>query len=263
MKRFADIFAVFLLFVFIPGAALSQEIDCLKCHAKLKSGKVVHGAMDMGCLSCHTGIDASAVPHKKTNAIGKGLSAEQPELCYGCHDKSKFTLKNVHPAVSMGCTGCHNPHSSANARLLIAAAPDLCFTCHDKAEFSKKNPHAPVKAGKCLGCHSPHASQEMALLLKKPVEVCLECHPNVPNKPHAIAGFSSNSHPIGMPKPVKVRKDKKDREPAPAPETMDPARPGKVFYCGSCHDPHGSDSMKLFRYKVQSSMGLCVICHKM
>lgn len=265
MMRIQACLAIVFISLLIPCAAFSQDIDCLKCHAKLKSEKVVHAAMDMGCPSCHTGIDASVAPHKKTNAIGKGLSAEQPELCYGCHDKVKFSLKNVHPAVSMGCTGCHNPHSSGNARLLISAPPALCVTCHDKAEFSKKNTHSPVKEGMCLSCHSPHASDEMALLLKKPVEVCLECHPDVPSRPHAIAGFSSQSHPVGMPKPVKVKKGKKgdqEGEQKP-PETMDPARPGKVFYCGSCHNPHSSDSMKLFRYKAQSAMSLCVHCHKM
>lgn len=269
MMRLPTHFAALLLSLLIPFAASAQEIDCLKCHAKLKSEKVVHAAMDMGCLTCHTGIDANKVPHKKTNAINKGLSAEQPELCYGCHDKALFSKNNVHAAVGMGCTGCHNPHSSRNARLLTAEPPALCVTCHDKAEFNKKNAHSPVAAGMCLSCHSPHASDEMALLLKKPVEVCLECHPDVPNKPHAIAGFSSRSHPVGMPEPVVVpRKSKKKNqepapEPKPAPEVTDPARPGKVFYCGSCHNPHSSNSPKLFRYKALSTMELCVNCHKM
>jgi len=266
MKLFQAIFAVLVLSMLIPCAAFSQEIDCLKCHAKLKNEKVVHAAMDMGCLSCHTGVDASTVPHKKSNAISKGLSAEQPELCYGCHDKAKFTGKNVHPAVSMGCTGCHNPHSSRNAKLLSVEPAALCLTCHDKTEFTRKRTHSPVKEGMCLSCHSPHASDEMSLLLKKPVEVCLDCHSDVPAKPHAIAGFSSSTHPVGVPKPATARKNKKsdqDPEQKPEPETIDPARPGKIFYCGSCHNPHSSDNLKLFRYKARSAMELCTNCHKM
>lgn len=267
MMRLQTIFVVLMMSLLIPFAVSAQELDCLKCHAALKRGKVVHAAVDMGCPTCHTGIDASKVPHKKTNKLTKGLSAEQPDLCYTCHDKAPFSKKNVHAAVGMGCTGCHNPHSSKNAKLLIAEAPGLCFTCHDKAEFSKKNAHAPVAGGMCMSCHTPHSSNEMALLLKKPVEVCLECHPDIPKKPHAVAGFSSNSHPVGMPKfvvaPKKNKKEKPEPQPKLAPEVKDPARPDKIFYCGSCHNPHSSNSPKLFRFNARSSMDLCANCHKM
>jgi predicted CXXCH cytochrome family protein len=167
----------------------------------------------------------------------------------------------------MGCTGCHNPHSSSNAKLLIAEAPDLCTTCHDKAEFSRKTTHVPVAGGMCLSCHTPHSSDHMALLTKQPIEVCLDCHPDVPKKPHAIAGFSSNSHPVGMPKPApapkKGKKDQQEPAPMPASETKDPARPTMVFYCGSCHSPHSTNNPKLFRFNARSSMDLCAHCHKM
>ncbi len=135
----------FLFFFVSPASA--DEIDCLMCHADLAGKKVKHAAVDMGCPSCHTAVDAADVPHKMKNKIKKGLSSEQPELCYGCHDKALFTNKTVHAAVGMGCTGCHNPHSSDSPKLLVSAAPDLCYTCHDKAEFSRKNVHAPVAGG--------------------------------------------------------------------------------------------------------------------
>ncbi|MDA8432073.1 MAG: cytochrome c3 family protein [Nitrospiraceae bacterium] len=329
------------LFWGVPAA--SADVDCLQCHKALTEAKVVHPALQMGCTSCHTGIDASKVPHRKTNKIAKGLSADQPELCFGCHDKKMFTKKTVHPAISMGCTGCHNPHSSkyakllvaeppglcytchdktvfsgkkdvhapvaggmctschgphstdtqklllselpdlcytchdkqkfvdkyihapvgigmctschsphqsANDKLLVKTPPDLCFTCHDKAAFSKKNVHAPVAGGMCLDCHLPHAAPEIALLKKEPTQVCLGCHPNVRKGPHAVSGFSAVGHPIGLPVRHKKPPD-------------DPARPGKKFYCGSCHNPHSSDSIYLFRYPARSTMGLCQYCHKM
>jgi predicted CXXCH cytochrome family protein len=235
-----------LFVVIIPSAAFSAEVDCLPCHKKLVQEKNVHPAVPMGCPTCHTGIDASKAPHKKKNTIARGLSADQPDLCYGCHDKALFTKKNVHAAVAMGCTGCHNPHSSKNSKLLVSAAPALCFTCHDKAGFSRKNVHAPVAAGMCLDCHNPHSTDFMDLLAKEPVELCLGCHPAVEKSPHAIVGFSSAGHPIG-------KKGKK--------EIKDTKRPGKPFYCGSCHDPHSSDFMRLFRYDAKSTMGLCVHCH--
>ncbi len=239
-------FAVFLSAI----TAYSQETDCVNCHGRLAKEKVVHAAVSMGCGSCHTGIDAGIVPHKKTGGFSKGLSSDPPELCYGCHDKSGFEKKNVHAAVGMGCTGCHNPHSSKNERLLVSLVPDLCFTCHDKSGFAGKTVHVPVAGGMCLGCHSPHSSDEYALLLKKTIDLCLDCHPNTAKKPHAVAGFSSQGHPTGL---VQEK----------AKELKDPVRPERPFSCASCHAPHSSAGPRLFRFNARSSMELCTKCHRM
>ena len=234
--------------------AAPVEVDCSKCHAGLVVRmKVVHSAVEMGCPSCHTGIaDALKVPHKKTNTITKGLSAEQPELCYGCHDRAKFTKKTVHAAVGMGCTGCHNPHAGNNEKLLVAAVPDLCFNCHDKGEFSRKNVHAAVQMG-CLTCHDPHSSDNPGILVKSPYEVCLDCHDQVKKAPHAIAGFGKAGHPLGG----ETSSKSKSKKPA-----KDPKRAGRVFSCASCHNPHSSDDIKLFRYPAKTAMQLCSNCHK-
>jgi predicted CXXCH cytochrome family protein len=239
-----------LSILLIQSPAISAEINCLECHEDLAKEKFVHPALKMGCTACHTGIDAQDVPHKKTNKITKGLSLEQPELCYKCHDKTKFTKKTVHAALEMGCTSCHNPHSSKYAKLLIAEAPALCLNCHEKAEFSRKNVHVPVAEGMCLTCHSPHSTDNAALLLQLPIKVCLECHADVRKTPHATTGFESPGHPIGL--LARGTKEFKD----------DPARPGKKFYCGSCHNPHSSDSVKLFRYKGTMALDICINCHK-
>ncbi len=285
---------LYVIFLFLsilsPGLpAYSKDVNCLQCHKKLILKKGNHQAVTMGCPSCHASLDATSVPHKSTGAAAKGLTSDQPELCYachdssvfskknvhaavgmgctgchnphsstndkllkskqpdvcyGCHDKSLFTKKTVHAAVDMGCTGCHNPHSSDNQKLLASLPPDLCFNCHDKSEFGRKNVHPPVAGGMCLSCHGPHSSDSPALLSQAPVALCLSCHPDVESKPHVIKGFSNKGHPLG-------NKDK-----------ADPKRPGKKFYCGSCHNPHSSDFMKLFRYGAKAKMGLCINCHK-
>ncbi|OGW41730.1 MAG: hypothetical protein A2010_08195 [Nitrospirae bacterium GWD2_57_9] len=245
MNRYLLPAAVLISTVLSTGTAASAaDVDCLMCHAELAGKKVKHAAVDMGCPGCHGAVDAADVPHKMTNKSKKGLSSEQPDLCFGCHDKSAFSKKTVHAALGMGCTGCHDPHSSDRKKLLAADLPGLCFNCHDKAEFGKKNVHAPVAAGDCLACHNPHSSDAVALLLKEPLNVCLDCHSAVEGKPHAIKGFSNAGHPIG-------KNDKKD-----------PKRPDRRFYCGSCHDPHSSDSRKLFRYEAKSTIGICKNCHK-
>ncbi len=230
-------FTILFLLVSFPCAVPASEINCLKCHQKLTKGTSVHPALAMGCATCHSALDAKTVPHKRSSAIAHGLSAEQPEQCYGCHDQALFTKKDVHPAINMGCTNCHNPHSSKNAKLLVSNPPALCYTCHDKTGFSKKTAHAPVASGKCLVCHVPHSSDEMALLAKKPMDACLQCHKTVTHGLHTPA--------------MAIR------------EVRDPARPGKPLYCGSCHDPHGSDSPLMFRFDVKKTKDLCLHCHKM
>ena len=175
---------LFASFFLCPLSAAEKE-KCLSCHKKLTKGKFVHQAIQMGCPACHSAIYARTVPHKKTNSLARGLLSEQPDLCYGCHDQGMFTKNNVHPAVNMGCTGCHDPHSSKNAKLLKTKLPALCFICHDKTGFIGKVVHPPVAAGNCMTCHSPHSTDEMALLLKKPVALCLECHPDTTHGQHS------------------------------------------------------------------------------
>jgi len=173
-------------------------------------------------------------------------------VCYTCHDKGMFSKKEVHAAIGMGCTSCHNPHSTDTAKLLTADQPEVCYTCHDKGMFTKKTVHSPVAAGMCLSCHSAHASDEMALLLKKPVDVCLECHADVPAKAHGDALSSAGRHPLSGPTMTL------EGESVPP----DPAQPGKPFYCGSCHSPHSTDTPHLFLYGARSSKDLCKHCHK-
>jgi len=332
-----------ILFLFL-SVSLTYAQDCSKCHSDILKKKAVHPAIQMGCEACHTGLDTTTVPHKSTNSNTKGLMAEGNELCFSCHDKTKFSHKTIHPAVEIGCiachdphssneeklimapvpelcynchekeiftktnkhpalefgctachnphstdteklllkdvpelcfnchdnkifqgsvvhvpvqaglcTTCHNPHSSNSKKLLMAPVPELCFNCHDKRQFTKKNIHPPVKAGKCLTCHNPHASENIKLLVARPILVCLRCHGYVRKTPHAITAFSTaGGHPIGQ-----LRKPRGKKKPI-----MDPLRPGREFYCGSCHNPHSSDWIRLFRYKANSALELCQYCHK-
>jgi predicted CXXCH cytochrome family protein len=225
------------LFLFSSNAS-AADIDCLKCHSKLTKGSVVHATVSMGCTTCHTAIDAKTVPHKKSGAVAHGLSAEQPGLCYGCHTKEAFEKKFAHAALGMGCTSCHNPHSSNMAKLLLSKAPDLCFTCH-----------------------VPHESDEVALLANSPNDLCVTCHSEVAEKPHAVSGFSAASHPLGPRKGGK-RKAKRDVSSGTSNTVMDPSRPGRAFCCGSCHEPHSTESPRLFRFNAKSAMSLCGNCHK-
>lgn len=223
---------------------VAGEVDCTACHADLTQGKSVHAAVQMGCTSCHSGLDARDVPHKVTKGVLKGLTAEQPDLCYGCHERAEFFGPTVHAPVGVGtCTACHNPHRSDNDKLLISGPTELCFMCHDKGGFKKATIHKPVETGECLQCHGPHASQNDRLLRNKGNLLCRKCHPDVVKKPHAVAGFKRAGHPLSGRK--------------------DPIRAGKTFECLSCHVGHSSEWPSLYRYQAKSPFELCMHCHQM
>ncbi|MBI5638864.1 MAG: cytochrome c3 family protein [Nitrospirae bacterium] len=156
-------FSVLMLKADIVSA---EETECIGCHEALSRGQTVHAAISMGCTSCHSAIDASRLPHKTTNRRPRGLSSRQPDFCYDCHDKSRFMKKTVHDALALGCTSCHNPHSSKDVKLLVSAQPELCFNCHDANRFSSgKNPaHMQAKGIACTTCHDPHSTDTPQLL---------------------------------------------------------------------------------------------------
>ncbi len=234
------IIAVFTL----AGVALPEEPDCLTCHEELKAGAFVHNALvSVGCTACHPGIDAKDIPHKLLANIPKGLPGETADLCYSCHDKTKFYAPTIHAPVGIGlCTSCHNPHSSGVANLLVAEPDKLCFNCHEKEKFSsKKSVHGPVAAGKCLSCHVPHASDNEGLVVRKGNILCRRCHPRTEREPHAVTGLRTAGHPV------------RGKE--------DPKRKGKTFECLSCHQAHASEWVRLYRYKANSWEELCIYCH--
>ena len=163
---FLIFFFPFFLLVIFP--VFAEDTDCTKCHESLSKGKVIHQALSMGCTTCHSAIDTNTVPHKTLNRNSKGLSTKQLDLCYGCHDKSQFMKNNVHSAIVLGCTSCHDPHSSSDAKLLVSNLPELCFNCHEKNLIVGKNNSHQLTAGEmCTSCHNPHSTDAPQLLLTK------------------------------------------------------------------------------------------------
>ena len=177
---------------------------CASCHANIKaaveSAKVRHAAMSVGaqCGNCHT-------PH--ASSIERLLIALPFDLCVNCHDNENMAsmdgkkLSNIKswlqanatwhgPVAAKDCSACHQPHGSANFRLLRDHYPPefyapydtrnyaLCFSCHNEAAFSSpetttltsfrngaKNLHYVhlQQAGRgrtCRACHEVHASKQ-------------------------------------------------------------------------------------------------------
>lgn len=187
--------------------------------------------------------------------MAAAAEAAGDKACTQCH--AQYAKKKyMHGALEKGCAKCHGdidgsrtPHVPTG-RLILKQTSDqvrLCTSCHDRALSEGKVVHAPVATGNCLGCHDVHASDHVGLLVKEPVALCLDCHPEVRQGPHVIAGFSRTGHPLG--------------ELRSGQRPIDPLRPGREFYCVSCHEPHRSQAPHLNRFGP--STGSCVQCHKM
>lgn len=189
-------------------------------------------------------------------AVAIRAAAAEETDCGKCH--GELTAKPVvHAAVQVGCKSCHSdldaaavPHKSTVgiAKGLATEPPGLCQRCHDNRSFEGHVTHAPAAAGLCLTCHDPHASEHAGLLRQPGAALCLACHSEIGKRPHVTAEFSGKGHPVG------------DRPKAPTPQ--DPLRPGRPFYCGSCHEPHRADYARLMRFDTKSTTGTCQKCHR-
>jgi len=231
--------ALLLLFLGPAGDAAAQEgLPCLRCHKSKTAGAHLHPAVEMGCASCHAEPHAEEEPELS-------LSADVPDLCYGCHGSDAFQGASVHPPVEIGmCYNCHDPHSTDTPKLLTAEPPALCFVCHEEEAFRKETVHPPVAAGDCGTCHAPHASAHTAHLRRPIVETCAMCHPDRLSGRHVFAAWGlGGSHPVrGM---------------------LDPsAADGRELACTSCHDPHSSTRKALLIDDGPEDERLCWRCHR-
>jgi len=196
-----------------------QFPDCLKCHKDKVAGKYDH---PVSCVSCHTKAHLTGMKAQ----YPRYLFAQGVDLCWGCHDKTKFMGKVNHPPVEKGeCLSCHDVHTTDYKSLIPSAMPEFCFKCHENADFVKKSKHPPVAEGKCMGCHDAHKSEVKKLLLAEMPKECFLCH----TKEKYISDAKKKHH--------------------------SPVATGR---CLDCHEPHSSDANKLL---LKSTPDVCFMCH--
>jgi len=173
---------------------------CTDCHEEIGqrlAQAVTHDVAGTGspCAACHD-PHASAAEHL--------LLAEPQALCLGCHARELTTPSgavsdiathlrthpNHHGALEQGgCTSCHEPHGSAQIRLLTGNYPagfyssfsedayGLCFQCHEAEAFADPTTdeatdfrngtqnlhylhvHRATKGRTCRACHDAHGSR--------------------------------------------------------------------------------------------------------
>jgi predicted CXXCH cytochrome family protein len=138
-------FAVILVWLLGPCLCYADQhppieagSNCLDCHADHAAGVHVHPAVKRGCTSCHR-------VEERENVTYVVLKSEKSIVCQECHQPE--TLTHAHfPYASGMCLRCHNPHGSANPRLLRAKVNDLCLQCHLRTPDTVPSRYLPTIA---------------------------------------------------------------------------------------------------------------------
>lgn len=132
---------------------------CFQCHTDKESEFSLpnrHPVLEgqVSCGDCHD-------PHAG-DAVGAGLGAfSQNDTCLECHSAQKGPYTFEHEALREGCTSCHSPHGSINAKMLKARNADLCLQCHAQTQgdagilIGDRNHVGFLPRGTCwsAGCH--------------------------------------------------------------------------------------------------------------
>lgn len=147
---------------------------CFQCHTDKQgqfslpnSHPVLAGKVS--CVDCHDVHEGKAI-----RGTGSALENEIA-TCTKCHTAQKGPFVYEHGALKEGCTACHNPHGSVNAKMLVARDANLCLRCHlespsvansgeinaNSIRHTTENHNSRLMQGTCwsAGCHeAPHGS---------------------------------------------------------------------------------------------------------
>lgn len=149
-----------------------QSELCYGCHAQVRAQfampfkhRVNEGVV--ACTDCHNPHGAFASSSQTGNASSLlTASHENREPCLKCHVDKSGPFIFEHASVSVeGCTICHVPHGSANAKLLTRpVVATVCLECHNGAgSFGRDNTGVTIQS----------ASHN---LLNPVFQQCTQCH---------------------------------------------------------------------------------------
>jgi predicted CXXCH cytochrome family protein len=113
---------------------------CFQCHLEVRAQFQLphhHPVLEgkISCVDCHEVHKGIAIKGAPTNIQqtlkAGGLAFLGPnETCFECHTAQRGPFVYPHEALRQGCTVCHTPHGSVNARLLTERNYTLCLKCH-------------------------------------------------------------------------------------------------------------------------------------
>jgi DmsE family decaheme c-type cytochrome len=134
----------------------AQPTLCFQCHGDVKPafGMPFHHKVNEGLVKCSDCHDV----HGTFENNNLRATADQNMICTKCHSDVRGPFVYEHaPVKAEGCTGCHSPHGSQNARLLnMPSINTLCNQCH-----SPVSSHTITGMGQgsaelapCTSCHT-------------------------------------------------------------------------------------------------------------
>jgi predicted CXXCH cytochrome family protein len=153
----------------------SEPQLCMKCHNETKSQfskpfhhKVLEGTMTCSdCHNAHGGFEA------KQTKLAVGTDA----ACIKCHANKQGPFVYEHAPLKLeGCTVCHIPHGSSNAKMLKrSTVRQLCIECHtgiteqltETASVPSFHNQGSVRYQQCTVCHSAiHGSNSSSVFFR-------------------------------------------------------------------------------------------------
>jgi len=177
--------------------------------------------------------------------LGSAALAEPPTIdeCADCHEDVVQQIDRTAHATASGwvretaCSACHGDgrehiDSGGDIDLIVrpatlapAEASAICLDCHQRQEKHFKAATALHRLAdvSCIDCHDPHSAAD-EMLPHRGAELCGECHKT------QVAQFDMpRSHPMG--------------------------EGGEQ--CATCHDPHGSESLRMSSTLANATCGNC------
>lgn len=136
------------------GSHLRNEVTCLTCHSPAAPANDVRGDAERKCASCHHDVAA------------------------------QFRLPNHHPVPEgrMGCTDCHDPHSSRPRLRDLRLRERTCTGCHKQYQGPFVFAHQASRLDGCVACHEPHGASNRRMLQQHTTQQnCLQCHADFPS----------------------------------------------------------------------------------
>ncbi len=143
---------------------VAQPRLCYTCHTDVKPSfaQPFHHKVDEGLMKCSDCHDVHGTFQNKQLQVTDDHNA----ICTKCHTETAGPFIFEHPVVKTeGCSTCHSPHGSPNARLLnVSNVNLLCLQCHSGVNMTAF-PNAVSETGgpvhnqsaqyvACTNCHT-------------------------------------------------------------------------------------------------------------
>jgi len=254
------------------------KLACTACHNPHGAGNAkllarhLHAAVELGCDTCHEG------------AADKLQEGGESPLCLTCHaevGEKAAAAKVPHPALDVArCADCHNPHASAQPRLVREPGGAVCTECHsEQAAGAGEFAHGAIEVVGCQACHEPHGGDGTRMLRLEGDELCLACHDpgkvEIPKDAPSVTVMGRFEIPAGTARAMatlRLTRDGTEGHPFPGHRARGTPTPEELratdstfqgpLACGTCHDPHKGRSPELFRWSAASSAEACNHCHE-